>query len=149
MFRRLLVGVGHLEQLSVVPHTPQERDANRVSSTEVASRHGDLREARGRAFLARPGLGAVTLQPALVRVRAGLVRRIEHRVQPLALHEVDEERAEALTARVEGPRRRFELGAGRRGRERALEPALTGRRHLARRDQLLDGDDAIARLGAT
>ena len=74
------VGGGQLEQSLVVPRATEQRNAHRKSSAEEAGGHGDLRQAGGGAFFARAGLGAVAHEAAFVRVRAGVVGRIEQGV---------------------------------------------------------------------
>ena len=56
MVRRPLVGGADLEQLPVVPHPPEQRDASRVLSAEEPGRNRHLRQTGRRTLLARAWL---------------------------------------------------------------------------------------------
>ena len=80
------------------------------------------------ALLARARLGAVALEAAFVRVRPRVIGGIEHRVELLLIHQVDEELAERFAAGDESaasPRRAPRPPAPARARPRSRR-ALTG-----------------------
>src|SRR6476619_434447 len=123
MVRRLLVGVREREQTLVRPHAAEQRDGERGLPTEESGGHGDLRQTRHRTLLARAWLFAVAREPSLVSRGPGLIGRVEKRVEMLAVHQIDELRAEGLAACVEGRGRRAERLSDGRGLESALETA--------------------------
>ena len=83
-----------------------------------------------------------------MRVRPRVIGRIEDRVERLLIHQVDKNLPERLATGVELSRRFFERRARGRWSERAFEAARAHRRQLARREQILDRQHAIARLRA-
>src|SRR5437762_12447785 len=149
MVGRLLVGIREREDAAVAPEAAEERDAERIAAAaDEAAWNGDLRQAGERALLARARLAAEPLEPALVRVRPREVRGIQQRVEALLVHQADEEIAEGFAARDELGARSAELVAGRRRRDRRLEPPRAHRRQLSRREKILDRDRSLARLRA-
>src|SRR5580765_4350943 len=91
MVGRAFVGLRELEQARVGPHAAEQRDADRITAGHESGGHRDLWQPGRGALLAGAGLGPVAFEATLMRGRARLVRWIEHRVEPLAIHQVDEE----------------------------------------------------------
>ena len=86
-----------------------------------------------------------------MRMRTRLVRGIEQRVEPLLIHQRHEELAEAFSSgmkREDGGALLLAARAAGCRTERVLQPARPRRRHLARRDQVFDGQDLVAGAGA-
>ena len=83
-----------------------------------------------------------------MRVRPRVIRGVEHRVELVLIHQVDEQLPERFAAGHELLRRFIQRRAGRRRRQRALETPLTHGRHLAGRDQILNGQHLVAGLRA-
>src|SRR5262249_43405198 len=145
VMRRLLIGVGEREQARIGPRAAEERDAERVPTVaDEPAGDGHLRQTGERALLTAARLAAEAREAALVRVRPRQVRRIEERVEPLIVHQADEELAERVAARDELVARLAELVAGWNRRDGDLEAARAVGRELARGQQLLDRDHLLA-----
>ncbi len=83
-----------------------------------------------------------------MRVRPREIRGIQQRVEPLLFHQADEEVAERLAARDEFGARLAQLVAGRRRRDGRFEPSRAHGRQLSGGEQIVDGQDLVARGGA-
>src|SRR6185436_5811546 len=93
-------------------------------------------------------LAAETLEAAFVGVRTREVRRVKQRVEPLLIHQRDEDAAERIAAGGERAHRFAKLLAGWNRRQRGLEPARAVGRKFPRRDEVVERQHLLSRLRA-
>ena len=69
-----------------------------IAAADEAGRHGHLRQSGGGALLACARLRPIALESAFMRMRPRVIRRIQHRVELVLIHQIDEQLPEGFTA---------------------------------------------------